>query len=52
MFGEDYITIVLEGDTFDDLKGLFHKMPFSMAGFVVAAMGNADGFSRTGKPIL
>jgi len=28
----------LKGDTFDDLKGLFHKMPFSMAGFVVAAM--------------
>ena len=28
----------LEGDTFQDLRGLFRKMPFSMAAFVVAAL--------------
>lgn len=27
-----------KGDSFDDLKGLFKKMPFSMAAFVIGAM--------------
>lgn len=32
------ITRKLGSDAFQDLKGLFRKMPFSMAGFVVGAM--------------